>query len=433
MPVRNFRPLINAINIPIFLLNVEGHVLQSNSAANKKFNLSVNIKGFRFDDLTSGKKTKVNDTIKTWTRSSSPLPGRIVFKSKEGSDDVECLCKGNVIQPETDGKSLVVMVQCHDKVVAHRQFLSLNEKIILLNKEIIERRRAEDEVRKINKSLEKRVGERTKKLQKSNKVLSRSLKELEAAHQQLIRSERLASLGGMVAGVAHEINNPVGVCVTASSFLNEQVAHFQQLYTKDELSRQHFESFLDIASESSTMILANLERASDLVKSFKQLAVDQISDEIREFDLKQHLTELCINLEPSLKKASHQFKLDCPSDIRLRSYPGAISQIFYNLVRNSIVHGFDGIEKGVIKIDACQLEEKVIIRYSDNGIGIPKENRKRVFEPFYTTKRNQGGSGLGMNIVFNLVTDKLLGSIEFDDVNSTDACYVITFPCIIAV
>jgi len=429
MLTSDFYSVINTFQVPVFLLEPNGYVIFANRSATKKFALSTNSKGINFFDLVYEEANVIDEKIAMWMRSRSPLPSRISFKS--GSDvDFECICKGNIVSPKSSERSAMIMVQCDDKGISHRKFLSLNKKINQLNKEVRERRLAEGDVRRLNKELESRVEERTKKLRDSNEVLSRSLKELKSVQEQLIRSERLVSLGSMVAGVAHEINNPVGVCVTAASFLNEQVARYRELYDDSELTRQDFESFLDVTSESSTIIVANLDRASNLVRSFKQLAVDQTSDELRELDMKQYLEELLFSLEPYLKQTTHKFVLECPSDIRVCSYPGAIGQIVYNFVNNSIIHGFEGVEDGVIKIqvNSRAREGNVIITYSDNGNGIPKESHKQIFDPFFTTKRNQGGSGLGLNVVYNLVTDKLHGMIEFDQENTSGAVFSIKLP-----
>ena len=232
----------------------------------------------------------------------------------------------------------------------------------------------------------------------------------------------------MVAGVAHEINTPVGVCMTASSYLMEQTTHYQDLYQKNALTRSDFESLLDAAAESSSIMIANLGRAADLVRSFKQLAVDQTSDECRQINMKSYLEELLISLRPYFHRTSHSIKLKCPDDIDIKSQPGALSQIINNLIGNSIQHGFEGVTEGLVNIEISREEKNILLHYSDNGNGISGENLKQIFDPFFTTKRNQGGSGLGMNIVYNLVTNKLNGAINVTSKSHQGIDFYIKFP-----
>jgi signal transduction histidine kinase len=164
-------------------------------------------------------------------------------------------------------------------------------------------------------------------------------------------------------------------------------------------------------SEASLSLLTNLRRAADLVRGFKQVAVDQSSEQRRLFNLKEYLDEILLSLKPQLKRTSHVLTLECPGDIILDSYPGAFSQIISNLVINSLIHGFEGVLKGHIIISASESDDGVHLRYTDDGCGIPAEHAPRIFEPFFSTKRNHGGSGLGLHIVHSLITDTMGGRI----------------------
>ena len=424
----NFIEITNALPDPYFLLTHDGTIIAINQAVKKKFPVcDFSAESLNLDDLVVEKLTKLKPLLQMWSRSKSPLPSSIAFKT-DSDKPTHYLCKGSVIRPALNHDPAVIMMNCVDKHQSTSVFVTLNEKIGLLKREIGERQRAEQEVRLLNQDLEQRVRDRTNELEKANNDLSRSFKELKSAQEHLVRTERLASLGGMVAGVAHELNTPVGVCVTAASYLEEQAHQYHERYNDGVLTRQDFESFFDVALESSSIILGNLGRASDLVSSFKQLAVDQTSDKRRHINLKSYIEELLISLQPRMRKTSHKFELICPEDLDIESYPGAFAQIINNLIINSISHGFEGIEEGLIKIEVSRDQDRILLHYSDNGIGIAKENQAHIFDPFFTTKRNQGGSGLGLNIVYNLITNKLQGEISVSSEESQSAHFYISLP-----
>lgn len=300
--------------------------------------------------------------------------------------------------------------------------------VIILSHDITDYKEAEDEIRKLNEDLEQRVEERTAELVKANADLQQSLELLEHAQDQLVQSEKMASLGGLVAGVAHEINTPIGVCVTTSSHLADSTNNYTRLYKENTLTRNDFEGFLNNVSECSDIIQSNLNRAADLIKSFKKVAVDQSSDEVREFILKEYLQEILQSLSHELKSHAHEIKLECPDNMRLCTHPGAVSQIVTNLIMNSIRHGFEGIKHGIIRITVYKDDDAIKISYSDNGVGLTQEASSKIFEPFYTTKRNQGGSGLGMHIVYNLITQTLGGNIVCQSVLNEGINFIIQFP-----
>jgi signal transduction histidine kinase len=260
-------------------------------------------------------------------------------------------------------------------------------------------------VQRFNENLEQLVQQRTAEL-------SQALTDLQSTQKKLVESEKMASLGGLVAGVAHEINTPVGIGITAASLLAEKTAAFFETYKSGQMKRSQLEKFLDTAMQSSSMVLSNLNRAADLIQSFKQVAVDQSSEEQRTFNLKRYLSEVLVPLKPKLRTTHHQVKIKGDEAISLNTYPGALSQIITNLVMNSLTHAYSPEDAGHLVFDFKSEGEQIILEYSDDGKGIPKENLSKIFDPFYTTKRGQGGSGLGLHIVYNLVTQKLNGTIE---------------------
>lgn len=264
--------------------------------------------------------------------------------------------------------------------------------------------------------------------QRANEALQKTLQDLKDTQAQLVESEKMAALGGLVAGVAHEINNPVGFSITAASVLEDETKALVKAYETDSLTRSNLTDYLDTAQESSGLILRNLQQAASLIKSFKQVAVDQTSLDKRTFNLKSYLEETIQNLAPRLKKTSHKLVINGDETIMMTSYPGALSQIVTNLVINSISHGYQKEEAGQLQFDLSQKQGRVIVQYSDDGSGIPAENLGQIFEPFFTTARNQGGSGLGLHIVYNLVTQKLKGTIHCESVEGEEAKFIIDLP-----
>lgn len=252
--------------------------------------------------------------------------------------------------------------------------------------------------------MEQKVEERTSELKTS-------LEALKNAQDGLIRSERLVALGSMVAGVAHEINTPLGVGVTAISYLGDQLKEVKSTFSNRALKRSDFEKFLDATGEATSIVSTNLERATELIQSFKQVAVDQSGEQKRTFILKKYIHDVLLSLRPKYKKTSHHIIVNCPEEIELDSYPGAFSQIITNLITNSLIHAFENIEVGEMRFDVERVDGELYFNYSDNGVGMEPAVTNQIFDPFFTTKRTAGGTGLGMHIVYNLVSQKLGGHI----------------------
>jgi signal transduction histidine kinase len=265
-------------------------------------------------------------------------------------------------------------------------------------------------------------------VQKRTAELSQALDNLKATQTKLVESEKMASLGGLVAGVAHEINTPVGISITAASLLADKTTEFYETFKSGQMKRSQLEKFLDTAMQSSSMVLSNLNRAADLIQSFKQVAVDQSSEEQRTFNLKQYLWENLIPLRPKLRTTHHQVEIKGDEAIALNTYPGALSQIITNLVMNSLTHAYSPEDAGHLVFDFKQEAEQIIFEYADDGKGIPKEHLSKIFDPFFTTKRGQGGSGLGLHIVYNLVTQKLNGTIECESQVGVGTKFIIKLP-----
>ncbi|MCB1875376.1 MAG: PAS domain S-box protein [Chromatiales bacterium] len=265
-------------------------------------------------------------------------------------------------------------------------------------------------------------------LAEKNGELTSSLEELRRTQAQLVESEKMASLGGLVAGVAHEINTPVGIGVTAASHLQQRVEDLREAFDENRLKKSTLKEFVDSSYEGAGIILTNLQRAADLVQSFKQVAVDQATDSRRRFNLRGYFDEVLLSLRPTLKKTPHKVEVDCPANLEVDSYPGACSQIITNLIMNSLKHAFEDGESGHLRIGAELRNRSLVLTYSDDGRGIPSENLKKIFEPFFTTKRGQGGSGLGMHLVYNIVTQRLGGKIRCESTVGEGTRFVMEFP-----
>ncbi len=297
------------------------------------------------------------------------------------------------------------------------------------NQNISGLKRAEEELRRLTEELEARVERRTAALSQANAELQASLTRIQDMQRQLVEAEKMASLGALVAGVAHEINTPIGVAVTAASFLREETRRLQRAQQDKTMSASMLEQFEAQIVQGAEMILANLERGIQIVRSFKQVAVDTASEAPREIEIGEYFDEILRALHPRLRKSAHEVEVHVPQPIRVCTHPVAIYQVVNNLVINSLVHAFDGIERGRMTLAARTDDDSVVIDYRDNGCGMRPEVRERIFEPFFTTKRGQGGSGLGMHIVFNLVTQLLRGTITCESEPGQGTHFVIRFPC----
>ncbi|SNS21752.1 PAS domain S-box-containing protein [Humidesulfovibrio mexicanus] len=296
------------------------------------------------------------------------------------------------------------------------------------SRDITAQRESEATILRMNESLEERVRERTRQLEAANAELTSALEQLTRAHKQLVESEKMASLGGLVAGVAHEINTPVGVGVTAASHLEARTQGLLAEYRSGGLKRASLEEYLGVCDESTRMILSNLRRAAELIRSFKQVAVDRSTEERRSFKLRAYLDEVLLSLRPHLKKTEHEVVLICDPELTLDSYPGALSQVVTNLVMNSLVHAFEPGVAGRITITALEKGRYVLLIYADDGAGIAPEHLDKIFEPFYTTRRGKGGTGLGLHILYNLVTQKLGGEVRCESQPGRGATFTLTLP-----
>lgn len=265
-------------------------------------------------------------------------------------------------------------------------------------------------------------------LQKTNQVLEKSLKNLKKAQHYMIQSEKMAALGSLVAGVAHEINTPIGIGLTASSFLKDQTEACTEYFKTGSMEKQEMEKFISKFSDASSIIYTNLNRAASLIKSFKLVSVDQSDEVARNFNFKEYLDNTLNSLKPKYKNTEHDINMKCPNNLIIRSYPGCFSQIITNFIMNSLDHGFGNNSKGSMVIEVIQKNGNLLLNYSDNGKGMSQEIVDKIFNPFFTTNRSKGGTGLGMHIVYNIVSQKLNGHIKCASTPNLGTTFSISIP-----
>ena len=301
-----------------------------------------------------------------------------------------------------------------------------------------------------NKDLEKIVDKRTQELQESitdlneqhaqleNEIevrhqselaLAKSLTELKNTQSQLIESEKMAALGRLVAGVAHEINTPIGLSLTGISHFQITVKEVARLFDEGELEEDDFTRFINESQELSSTINNSLQRAADLIRSFKLVAVDQSAEEIRQFDIIQYLNETMISLRNKLKQSKVAFEINAKTaPLIINNYPGSWAQIFTNLIQNTLIHAYAPQSEGKVELNFYTEEDRLIFEFIDDGKGMTQETINKIFEPFYTTNRANGGSGLGMNVVFNIVRQKMHGTISVESDLDKGTKFVINVP-----
>jgi two-component system, NtrC family, sensor kinase len=283
--------------------------------------------------------------------------------------------------------------------------------------------------RRIRERLERTVSERTAQLEAAKHAAERALVDLRAAQRHLVEAEKMASLGQLVAGVAHEANTPLGVALTANSYLQTLLRELRESARGGDIANATLEQFLSTAEQSTSMVGSNLERAARLVQSFKQVSVDRSSEGRRKFDLKTFLQELITSLASMWRHQSIAVVVSCQPGLMLDSFPGSLSQALSNLIQNALVHAYAEDQSGTLRIDCAESSPgRYQIRVSDDGSGIAPEHLDRIFEPFFTTRRNRGGTGLGLHVVYNLVTHKLGGTIRVDSRPGEGSQFLIEIP-----
>ena len=337
----------------------------------------------------------------------------------------------SIVQKVTKEKSYSVRAPAADIEELHMLGRAINNMLDRIEQQFNKVQQAELEIRQLNQGLEQKISERTLALKSSNQDLLNTLETLHQYQNQIVETEKMASLGQMVAGVAHEVNTPIGLGVTASTLMQDKLADIQLAFDEKKLTSSQLAKFMAESKENLGIIYRNLERAASLIRSFKQVAVDQSNENRRQFNVLQLMNEVLLSLRPNLKKTKHQVELECDPTLEIDSKPGPVNQILINLIMNSLIHAFEQTDQGLIKIKVKVEHSRCFVHYSDNGAGVPEHIKKRIFDPFVTTKRGEGGSGLGMHLVYNLVTQALNGKITLESSLGNGVNIMFDFPVVI--
>lgn len=292
---------------------------------------------------------------------------------------------------------------------SERFFYGDEDCVLTMSVDVTDRKRMESELKMLNTDLELRVSERTQALDQSNRELLATMDTLKRTQDELINSEKLASLGSLVAGVAHELNTPLGNAMVSASTITHDIEQMEQHLREGNPRKSVFENFMLRVKEGTELTLRSLERSVSLITSFKQVAVDQDSERRRTFDLAQTLHGVLDTLRPGIKLLPLQLEVDFCDAVAMDSFPGPLGQVVMNVVTNAVNHAFDGMQAGVIRVSAVRQSDSVVrVSIEDNGVGIPAEHLGQIFDPFFTTKLGRGGSGLGLSISHR-ITSKVLG------------------------
>ncbi|NGZ88627.1 sensor histidine kinase [Duganella aceris] len=266
-------------------------------------------------------------------------------------------------------------------------------------------------------------------LRRANRELQELVATLAKAREDLVRNEKLAGLGALVAGIAHELNTPIGNSLMAATTFEMQTAEIGGHLSDGGVTRKEFAHYIENARLSVDILSRNLHRAADIVTNFKQVAVDQTSSQRRSFLLGEVIAGNLLTLQPTIKRTPFVIRQQVPAELMMESYPGPLGQVITNLINNAIVHGYEGRGEGLIAV-AAQLSSHgwVTLSVEDHGVGIAPADVPRIFDPFFTTKMGVGGSGLGLNIVHNIVTEILGGAIHVDSELGGGTRFTLTLP-----
>ncbi len=261
-----------------------------------------------------------------------------------------------------------------------------------------------------------------------NDELEKSLVHLTQTQEQLIQSEKFAALGELVAGVAHEINTPLGIGITLATFVEEKHHRITKLFEAGQLSKTELHEYNEAVGEALSVMVNSLNRSAEIIGSFKNVAGEQSALELRDFNVRDYLEDMLQNLKPRLKKTPYEITLICEPNLIIYNYPGLFSHILTNFIVNSLIHGFIGLDSGQITINFYKRGSHYVLTYSDNGHGITADHIEHIFDPFYTTKKGQGSTGLGLHIVHNIVTQNLNGKISLVTSENKGVTFTIEFP-----
>ena len=304
--------------------------------------------------------------------------------------------------------------------------------VLTMSMDVTERKRLESDLRELNVNLERRVSERTEELLQTNADLVKTMDTLRRAQEELLQSEKLASLGSLVAGVAHELNTPIGNALVTASAMAEHIDELSKAHSAGQLKKVALDQFLVNMNQGAALTQRSLTRAAELVAGFKQVAVDQASERRRKFELATVVSEVTETLRPSIRRSGVGLEVDIAEQLMMDSFPGPLGQVLINLINNSVVHGLEGRSDGEVIVSSAPTKDpaQVCLVVSDNGVGIHPDHLGLIFDPFFTTKLGRGGSGLGLSISHRIVTRILGGQIAVHSTVGQGTRFEITLPLV---
>ncbi|NRR32790.1 PAS domain S-box protein [Oxalobacteraceae bacterium] len=387
-----FKTLFDMAPLPLSVSDHDGRIIAANQALSHAFGHAADqLLGRRSDQVSFWASASERERIwELYLRDGAVSGAVAAVRLPGGSEGSVAIWSSSLV---LDGRQAIIWA-----------LLDLTEEL-----------NAKRELKELNTSLERRVRERSAALEQANADLSTALATLQHTQAELLAVEKMASLGSLVAGIAHELNTPIGNSLLASTSLNDRVTAFAQVFDGGSLRRSELRVYMEEVRLASELISGSLTKAAGLISSFKQVAVDQTNDQRRRFGLLAAAQDTLATYAPRLRQACCEVALQIPEELELDSYPGSLYQILNNLINNALAHAFEGRASGMITIRAEELDGDLIeLMFTDDGIGMTDEVLRHVFDPFFTTKMGQGGTGLGMNIVYNIVTGVLGGRITIE-------------------
>lgn len=385
-----FKTLFELAPVPLTVTDANGKLIGVNLALTRVFgHQRADVLGKTTEEINFWQSFGERERIWQTLRKNGAVNGEIANAITTDGRRVELAVWSSALQ-QGDGNSIIWAL------------LDLTEEL-----------QVKRELKELNTSLEERVKQRAFELEKANAELFRALDTLKRTQNDLVTAEKMASLGSLVAGVAHELNTPIGNSLLMATALNDRVNEFELTLNETGIKRSTLSEYLNDTKNACKLMVNALQKAGNLIASFKQVAVDQTNDRRREFDLQIVLRDTLTTFAPRLQRTNCSSSLQAEDGLLLDSYPGSLCQIIDNLINNALLHAFEGRTNGQITITARAIDdEQVEICFSDDGIGMAAEVLRHVFDPFFTTKMGQGGTGLGMHIVYNIVSAVLGGHIE---------------------
>lgn len=405
----DFQVAMTLMPVPVGIANTEGAIVFLNTAF-------IGTYGYSISDVP---------TVGVWLDRAYPDPAYRLRASEMWSADVAVAVATGDTTPSREYEVTTKAGRQKQVLITMRP---IGEMFVTVFEDITQRRKDEVELKLHREHMASQVFERTRELGEKNAALETTLSQLRNAQDRLVQSSKLASLGELVAGIAHELNTPIGNAKTLASTLRDRGEQMRRQVATAAVRRSELLAYVDQAGEGASLLERNLDRAAELLQSFKHVAVDRASSQRRKFDLDPTVHDLVATLHPMLKRSPVAVVLEIEPDLLLDSYPGPLGQVLVNLVQNALVHAFPEGAAGTVRITGQGLADTVEIRVRDDGQGIEEKHLRRVFDPFFTTRLGQGGSGLGLNIAYNIVTGLLGGTLSVESRVGQGSCFVLRIP-----